>query len=160
MTNHLLEIIVALARAEVKFIVCGGVAVVLHGVERMTMDLDLSVDMRKDNIEKLLSVLKKQNLFPRAPVPAEILLDKEKIETIVKEKNALVFTFVDPNLPFRQVDVFITKENDFDALKPYQTEIVLGGETISVISKEKLIEMKKKIQPPRDKDIWDIKALM
>lgn len=33
-------LLAALAEAGVEFVVCGGVAVVLHGVERVTMDLE------------------------------------------------------------------------------------------------------------------------
>lgn len=36
-------LIVDLAKAGVEFVVCGGVACVLHGVERVTMDLDIRV---------------------------------------------------------------------------------------------------------------------
>jgi len=36
------EFLTVLSRERVKFIVCGGVAAVLHGVERVTMDLDLN----------------------------------------------------------------------------------------------------------------------
>ena len=37
MSNHINEILFALTDAEVEFIVAGGVAAVLHGVERVTL---------------------------------------------------------------------------------------------------------------------------
>jgi hypothetical protein len=39
MSNHINEILFALTDAEVEFIVGGGVAAVLHGVERVTLDI-------------------------------------------------------------------------------------------------------------------------
>jgi len=69
--NHLEEILVELKTQEIKFIVCGGVAAVLHGVERMTMGIDISLDLAKSNLEKFLVVLRKLNLRPRAPIPPE-----------------------------------------------------------------------------------------
>ena len=54
---------------------CGGVAAVLHGVERMTMDIDLSLDLDRSNLEKFISVMKNMNLKPRVPVPPESILD-------------------------------------------------------------------------------------
>jgi hypothetical protein len=159
MNNHLKDILVHLARAGVRFIVCGGVAVVLHGYERMTLDLDLSVDMERENVLKLLSELKKLNLVPRAPVAAEVLLDPAEVAEIVKTKHALVFTFVDLEKPFRQVDVFLTHDFSFPALAPFSEEIKLEGERVRVIAKSKLIEMKRAIQPPRDKDEMDIRGL-
>lgn len=66
--NHLLEILAALVKARVEFIVCGGVAAVLHGVERMTMDLDVSVNLTAKNLDRFVGVLQKLGLRPRVPV--------------------------------------------------------------------------------------------
>lgn len=40
MQNHLKDILKELTERGVQFVICGGVALVLHGVERMTLDLD------------------------------------------------------------------------------------------------------------------------
>ncbi len=45
MQNHLNEILMVLSEKNVEFVVAGGVAVVLHEVERLTLDLDLAVKM-------------------------------------------------------------------------------------------------------------------
>jgi hypothetical protein len=54
MSNHINEILFALTDAEVEFIVGGGVAAVLHGVEPVTLDIDLALDMEPANVEKFL----------------------------------------------------------------------------------------------------------
>ena len=43
MSNHINEILFALADEGVEFILGGGVAAVLHGVERVTLDIDLDI---------------------------------------------------------------------------------------------------------------------
>lgn len=43
MENYLKEMLVTLTDAGVEFVVGGGVACVLHGVERVTLDLDIAV---------------------------------------------------------------------------------------------------------------------
>nr|HPQ54813.1 nucleotidyl transferase AbiEii/AbiGii toxin family protein [Spirochaetota bacterium] len=63
--NHLKEIITTLSESDVDFIICGGVALVLHGIERMTMDLDLSVDLREQNLQRFIDAMKKLGLVPR-----------------------------------------------------------------------------------------------
>ena len=68
--NYLKEIIATLNDNSVDYIICGGVALVLHGVERMTMDLDLSVGMDEGNLKRFLQSMKKLGLTPRAPVPS------------------------------------------------------------------------------------------
>jgi hypothetical protein len=157
--NHLKDMIITLARQKVEFIICGGVALVLHGVERMTIDLDLVVDLRESNLRSFLKAMKILQLQPRVPVPTEILLDPEKRQILVDEKNALVFTFIDLKNPYRQIDIFITDKISFDHLKDHVDIINLDGFKVKLLTKEKLLEMKKTIDPARDKDIFDIKAL-
>ena len=44
------EVFSELSRRRVRYLVVGGVALVLHGVLRLTADLDLMLDMEKDNL--------------------------------------------------------------------------------------------------------------
>jgi predicted nucleotidyltransferase len=159
MTNHLVEILTSLSRSGVKYIVCGGVAAVLHGVERMTMDIDLAIDFKRENLSKLIEVFKTIHLKPRIPVPPEILLDKDARKMMVNEKNAMVFTFIDLENPYRQVDIFLTEEFDYNILKNETEKMTIDGHEILIISLEKLITMKKSIIPLRDKDRSDITLL-
>jgi Nucleotidyl transferase AbiEii toxin, Type IV TA system len=157
--NHLVEIITALATAKVQFIVCGGVAAVLHGVERMTVDIDIAIDFSSANVKRLTAVIAKLGLFPRVPVSPEILADKKKRRDILKQKGAIVFTFIDPDEPFRQVDVFLSEDNSYNALAPESDVFSVGGHEIRVLSKRQLISMKMRVRPLREKDTFDIKAL-
>ena len=149
----------ALAEAGVRFVVCGGVAAVLHGVERLTLDLDLAVDMETTNLQRMISVFRDIQLVPRAPVAAAIILDEEKRRLLVKEKNALVFTFVDTDHPYRQVDVMIHEEGLYDRLHKDAKSINLTGAQVEIASIAKLIAMKETVKPLRDKDRLDIAAL-
>jgi len=158
--NYMLDLIRDLVDNRVKFIVCGGVAVVLHGVERMTMDLDLSIDMTRENLERFLTVIQQNNMQPRAPLPGEAIMDPEILDRIVREKNATVFTFVDADRPYKQIDVFITSDKTYEAVVGQSEEVRIDDQyTIKVVSAQKLIEMKKAITPAREKDLFDIKAL-
>lgn len=51
------KLLVLLAESEVRFIVVGGIAVVLQGYVRLTEDVDILVDSSEDNIIRLLRVL-------------------------------------------------------------------------------------------------------
>ncbi len=158
--KYLLEILEELVHGKVEFIVCGGLAAVLHGVERLTLDMDISLSMKPSNLKRFLKAMRKMNMVPRAPVPAETIMDKKMLETIVNQKGALVFTFVGSDSPFKQIDVFITEELSFEKLRPYICPVELEeGCRIAILSAEKLLEMKLRINPPREKDISDIRAL-
>ena len=157
--NHLLEILSALSNAKVDYIVAGGVAAVLQGVERATMDLDISLLLSAENVARFLSVMDGLGMIPRVPVPGSVLAEPEKVRAMVEQKKALVFTFVHPNTPFKQIDVFIAAHLSHQNLIGGTEEKRVGGITLKVLTKQKLLELKKGIVPPRDKDTVDIKAL-
>ena len=157
--NYLQEIISALSEHDVEYIICGGVALVLHGIERMTMDLDLAVDMSDENVKKFLSAMKHLKLIPRAPVPPDSLLDPVKREMMIEKKNALVFTFIDTENPYRQVDVFLAEEMSYDFLKDDVETVSINNCLTKLVSKDMLLQMKKAVDPPRDKDLFDISML-
>jgi hypothetical protein len=157
--NPFKEVLLALAQNHVDFIVAGGVAAILHGVPRVTMDLDVSIGMEEANIRRFLDVMKKLLLVPRAPVPAEALLHPEAREKIVREKNAVVFTFMDANDPLRQVDVFLTRELSYEELVQHTVVEMLDGHRVRIISAGYLLKLKKAIKPAREKDKMDIRVL-
>lgn len=157
--NHLLEMLAALDDARVKFIVCGGVAAVLHGVERMTLDLDLSIDFTPLNVKRFSAALRKLGLTPRVPIPAEVLSDPAQVKMMIEEKNAVVLSFTDNDSPFRHIDVFLRPEHAFENLVAHSETIKVAGRSIRVLNKAKLIELKQRIRPLRGKDRLDVLEL-
>lgn len=51
------KLLANLARADVRFIIIGGIAVALNGFARTTEDVDIVVDNSRENIERLLRAL-------------------------------------------------------------------------------------------------------
>ena len=159
MSNHINEILFALTDAEVEFVVGGGVAAVLHGVERVTLDIDLALDMDPANVEKFLRVIHELGLQPRVPVPAHDLMSREAVQRMVAEKGALVFSFVDFDRPLRHVDIFLQDNLSFEELSRDSRKVVIENRAIKIMGIDKLLETKRAISPLRDKDLIDIKQL-
>lgn len=157
--THLREIIIGLADAGVDFVIGGGVACVLQGVERFTLDLDVAVNLTTANLQKFIAVMKSQGLVPRVPVKPESLLDPAVRKMIVEEKNALVFTFMDLKDPRRHVDMFLRDDLSYGVLHDHCDVVDLDGRPVQIASIGKLLEIKEAIDPPRDKDQLDIAAL-
>ena len=157
--THLREIILALADADVDFVIGGGVACVLQGVERFTMDLDIAINLTPENLKRFTAVMKEQRLTPRVPVSPEVLLNPDAVKVMVEEKHALVFTFVDANNPIRHVDVFLRDDLSYGVLNRHADKIDLSGRSIKIVTRQKLLAIKEAIVPPRDKDQLDIAAL-
>jgi len=57
MLNRLKDVFASLQRHDVRYVVIGGIAAVLHGVPRATFDLDLFIDATSDNAQRLLDAL-------------------------------------------------------------------------------------------------------
>lgn len=159
MGNRLTDTLAALAGADVRFVVAGGVAALLHGVERVTLDIDVALDMEPDNVQRFLGVMESLRLTPRAPVSAALLADPQARSTIVHDKQALVFTFVDRNDPLWQVDVFLTDDLSYERLISGAESVVISGQTVRIAGIDTLIELKRRIQPPRPKDVFDLTEL-
>jgi hypothetical protein len=71
----------------------------------------------------------------------------------------LVFTFWCPGEPYKQIDMFLTRENSFEGLISDARTLNVCGRSVLVASRLKLIEMKRRVEPIRDQDLRDIQAL-
>ena len=156
--DKLFNLLQELAKAPVRFVVCGGVACVLHGVERSTYDLDIAVDLDENNLRRLIEIAKKFRLVPRIPEPVENLLDKNKRLKWIEEKGAFVYTFVALDNPL-QLDIFLKYPINFENLYNNSVKMKISNLEFMVSSKEDLIIAKRNIENLRDKDLIDIKEL-
>jgi hypothetical protein len=159
MENYLKEMLVTLANAQVEFVVGGGVACVLHGVERVTLDLDIAVQITPQNLNRLIDAVERLKLRPRVPVSLADIGDPDFVRSMVVEKGALVFSLADFAQPLRHLDIFLSPTLSFERLSEGAALFDIGGVNIRVVSRELLIEIKKEIKPPRPKDILDLNEL-
>jgi len=159
MENYLKEMLVTLAESGVEFVVGGGVACVLHGVERVTLDLDIAVNMTNENMSRLILAVGKLGLKPRVPVPLADLRNPEFVRAMVVEKGALVFSLVDFDKPLRHLDIFLSPNLSYEKLGERAEAIDIGGVEVRIASKAKLVELKESIRPRRPKDVLDLHEL-
>lgn len=57
MLNRVQTVFASLRTHEVKYVVIGGIAAVLHGVPRATFDPDILIEATHDNARRLLAAL-------------------------------------------------------------------------------------------------------
>lgn len=158
MKNQLLDLVKSLSQNDVKYVVCGGIACVLHGVERNTYDVDISLDMNHANIMKIIEIAKKFNLQPRIPEPIENLLDEIKRNNWIQNKGAIVYILVAQDSPL-QMDIFLKYPKTYDELARKADNVIIDGIKIPVSSIDDLILAKNSVSPMRDKDKTDIMEL-
>ncbi len=147
----------ALNDASVRYLVVGGVAVVLHGHLRTTGGLDLVVELSSENVVRALDALDQVGFQPRPPVPLRSFADPETRRSWIETKNLQVFSLWHPELPGFEVDLFVEEPFDFDGAWTRRVEIDLANTTAYVVSLEDLLALKREAGRPRD--IEDVAVL-
>jgi hypothetical protein len=147
----------ALNRRNVRYVVVGGVAVVLHGHARLTADLDIAVDLGPEAARDAVAALTDIGLRPRLPVDANDFGDAASRERWQREKGMTVFSMWDPADPLRSVDLFVENPIDFEELWSGAEAIDLDGTPTRIASIPDLIRLKRIAGRPQD--LADIEAL-
>lgn len=157
MRGRIEQVLGALTGAEVRYLVVGGVAVVLHGHLRTTLDLDLVLHLDPDNLERALGVFSDLGFQPRAPVSLRAFADPETRAAWAREKNMTVFSLWHPEHQGFAVDLFLQEPFDFNAAYRRALVVPIHGIEATVLSLPDLIEMKWAVGRPQD--LTDIEAL-
>lgn len=148
----------ALNRAGIRYVVIGGLAVVIHGVERATFDLDICLAMNKANIDKLWRTLSGLGYRTRQPLGVDDLTDPGRLAALIEEKNLKAVTFWNPeDQRALEVDVVIAPGLPFETVFNNRIEFSYQGEAIPVAAKSDLTAMKQ--MTGRARDVADVKAL-
>lgn len=155
--GDLQRIFAALAAEQVRYLVVGGVAVVLHGHPRFTADLDLVVALDHDNVLSAVRALASLGYQPRAPVPAEQLADAESRRAWVEDKGLTVFSMWSPRFSATEVDLFVEEPFPFEEAYDRRVQVDLGTTRLTVASLQDVLALKREAGRPRD--LEDIAAL-
>lgn len=144
--------------AEVRYVVVGGIATILHGYVRATADVDLIIDLHTQEAQKTIRALITAGFKPQAPVDPMEFANVSQRERWIAEKNMEVFSLVHSNTAGLTVDLFARYPVPFDDLWVRSVLMNLDGIEIRVCSIDDLITMKRKVG--RHKDLADIEQLV
>ncbi len=147
----------ALHDANVKYVVVGGLATVLHGYARLTTDVDIMVDLAPEEAARAVQTLESLGLRPRAPVVAAEFADAGKRKQWIEQKGMKVFSFYHPTNPLLTVDVFVHHPIPFADLRARAERMEIDGVPVYISSIEDLITLKR--QAGRPLDLVDIEKL-
>ena len=157
MRGDIEQILAALNDGGVRYLVVGGVAVVLHGHLRTTMDLDLVVQLDPENLEQALSALQRLGYQPIAPVPILQFADPSTRESWIRDKNMIVFSLWLPDRPTFKLDIFVAEPFEFEPTYERSVTVDLGTAEATVLALEDLIALKRDAGRPQD--LADVQAL-
>lgn len=142
--TDLSAILEGLLKADVKFILVGGLAAVVQGAPVTTLDVDIVHALSSENIKKLFAFLKSIDATYRRPDDKEI---QPKENDFKEMGHGLFKTRLGP----LDILAFIEERKTYEDLFNYTIEIEFRGHTIRVLDLKTLIELKKTSANPKDK---------
>ena len=140
-----LALLERLTDAEVEFCIVGGVAAVLHGATRMTVDLDIAAPFDAPNIQRLLSAL--ADLDPRHATRPDLRVSDEPLEHLLTFRMLLLET------DLGRLDILreVTPLGTYAAL--HTVELDVGTRRCKVLSLTDLITVKRSLTRPQDAEV-------
>jgi hypothetical protein len=146
-----------LATARIRFVLVGGLALVLHGLDRLTAGVDLVIDFSADSAPAAVRALTVAGYRPLAPVDPIALADPAQRREWQTVRNMQVFSFWDSANTRPTVDIMLSPEVPVDELWTAASVMSIGGHEVRVASIEHLIPMKAAAGRPQD--LADIERL-
>lgn len=148
----------ALNQANIHYLVAGGIAVNIHGYQRMTADLDLVIQLNSSNIINAMNCLNKLGYQPLVPVTATDFADPEKRKNWIETKHMQVLSLQSQQFSETTIDIFVTEPFNFDeAYKSATTADLAPDINFKLVNIPTLIKMKQ--EAGRAKDLDDIEHL-
>ena len=142
MLNRVKDVFRSLQKHEVKYVVIGGIASVLHGVPRATFDLDILIEATHNNTKRLLDALTEAGLGTASLTSPDQIIENEI--TIFKDRVRIDVQTSTPGLNFQ------------DAWERRVT-MTYQGQEFYVVSVQDLISSKQAYG--RTVDIEDVRLL-
>jgi hypothetical protein len=137
------EFIELLNRNKVRYLVIGGYALVYHGYVRTTNDIDIWIDIRKDNIKNVLKALD------------DFGFSSLNIKAADFAPNQIIQLGHPPN----RIDLITTPAGiDFETCYVSKEQITIDNIAVNIIDLENLIKTKK--ASGRTRDLADVEELM
>lgn len=142
MLNRLLEVFRSFQHHDVRYVVIGGIATILHGVPRATFDLDILIEATDKNAGRLLEALLDAGLGTAALTNVEDVLANEI--TVFQDRVRLDVQTSTPGIRFAEA-----WEN--------RKTLEYQGQPFFILSKDDLIASKR--AAGREIDLEDVRLL-
>jgi hypothetical protein len=108
-------IVEALHNADARYLIVGGLAVIAHGYPRLTVDMDIVLNLKRDNVLRAIEALEAIGYRPLAPVVGSEFADEQKRKAWFHEKRMLVFQLRHSDPQSTHLDIFVNEPFDFES---------------------------------------------
>jgi predicted nucleotidyltransferase len=141
--SKLLEILRILTRHEIEFIVVGGMAAVIGGAPIVTRDVDVLRSTTKANVQRMLEALKELDAVFRG--------DSRRLRPNESHLEGPGHLLLETRYGVLDLLGTIEEATTYDDLLSHSSWVDLDGFAVRVLSLERLLEVKRKLDRPKDK---------
>jgi hypothetical protein len=145
MTNNLISLLASLKKEKVNFVLIGGFAGVVHGCTLVTQDIDICCEFTTQNLLRLQKALAGLHPVHR--------MTSKKIKLALTKENCKDYKNLYLDTDLGQLDClgFVQGIGDFEKVKEASQIIETDKLKLNVLRIEALIESKKSLNRPHDK---------
>ncbi|MEO8087271.1 MAG: hypothetical protein ABI763_10650 [Bacteroidota bacterium] len=139
----------------VRYVVCGGLAVNLHGVPRMTADIDIILDLEEGNLLQFEMCVAELKYNVSVPVKISDLSDELTKRNLIQTKSLIALSYFNYDKNMLALDVLIDFPVPFEELWNQRVVKKEGNISLNVVSIDHLIALKEFSSRAQDKqDIY------
>jgi hypothetical protein len=143
-------IVQALHNADARYLIVGGLAVIAHGYPRLTVDMDIVLNLQRENVLRAIEALEAIGYRPLAPVAGSEFADDQKRKLWFHEKRMLVFQLRHSDPQSTHLDIFVNEPFDFESEYAQAEWLDIAGVPAPVLRIEALMKLKKEAARPKD----------
>ncbi len=144
------ELVRALDKAGVRYLVAGGLAVNAHGYLRLTRDIALVLQLAPPNVMAAFAALESIGYRPLVPIQAADFADARKRSAWIRDRGMTVLNFWSERHRDTPIDVFATEPFDFEEEHARALAKPFGPVAVRFVSIPALIRMKEIAGRPQD----------
>jgi len=150
-----------LAADDIRYLIVGGLAMQVHGSDRVTYDIDMVIQLEPRNVIKAFAALARASYHPSVPVTVAQFADATTRERLRSDKGMVVLNFWSDRYPATKLDMFVAEPFDFDS--EYERAIrdsSIPGVELRFPRADTLLAMKRLANRPKDQnDILFLESL-
>lgn len=142
--EQLIEAVRAFHKADIQFVLIGGLAMIAHGANNLTQDADLVYAIENDNLDRLAEFLQK--------IHSRVLGRPHNDSFVIQINTLQAVRFLNLQTDLGPVDVMreVPGIDSFAGLRNRALPMDLGGFIVPVASLDDLIAMKRAANRPKD----------
>jgi len=142
----------------VRYLLCGGMAVNLYGIPRMTADVDLLIEWDAENVNSFEKAIGENGYKPSVVFQLKNLISSEVRINMRRDKNLIAYSFSSDSIRTFSLDVVIDLPLDFKVCWERREVRRFSDVDVNLLSVNDLICMKELANREQDKiDVVNLK---